>query len=70
MEQFYYQPNTNQTAVIRYLPDEQIAKLRSEVDIVHINLNVFEEMISNLEPGRENPLDWELFTVNMNIIED
>ncbi|UJR11771.1 hypothetical protein I4U23_015951 [Adineta vaga] len=54
--------NTNTPPVIRHLPDEHIAKLRSELDLVHVNLDVFEEMIANLEPGQEHSEDWQLFT--------
>ncbi|CAF0815974.1 unnamed protein product [Adineta steineri] len=57
-----YQHDTNTSPVIRHLPDEQIAKLRSELDLVHINLDVFEEMIAKLKPGYEHAEDWQLFT--------
>ncbi|KFD50315.1 hypothetical protein M513_08815 [Trichuris suis] len=41
----------------RNVSDEQLAKLRSELDIVNENLNVFREMLSELQPGQEDPDD-------------
>lgn len=39
---------------------EQVAKLRSELDIVQTNAQVFGEMLVTLQPGDENPEDFEL----------
>ena len=39
---------------------EQMAKLRSELDIVEGNVRVLNEMLSELQPGEENPDDYEL----------
>ncbi|XP_035224423.1 TOM1-like protein 2 [Stegodyphus dumicola] len=42
------------------LNPEQLAKLRSELDIVQGNMKVFGEMLTELTPGREHPQDLEL----------
>lgn len=42
---------------------DQIAKLRSELDIVQTNAQVFGEMLVTLQPGEENPQDFELLMV-------
>lgn len=39
---------------------EQLAKLRSELDIVEGNVRVLNEMLSELQPGDENADDYEL----------
>eukprot|EP00111_Clytia_hemisphaerica_P015839 TCONS_00046788-protein len=39
---------------------EQMAKLRSELDIVEGNVRVLNEMLSELQPGKENSGDYEL----------
>lgn len=39
---------------------EQLAKLRSELDIVQGNMKVFGEMLTELTPGKEHPQDLEL----------
>ncbi|XP_014663210.1 PREDICTED: LOW QUALITY PROTEIN: TOM1-like protein 2 [Priapulus caudatus] len=39
---------------------EQLAKLRSELDIVMGNMRVFGEMLTELQPGRVDPADLEL----------
>ncbi|CAF2779530.1 unnamed protein product [Rotaria sp. Silwood2] len=59
-----YLNNSNRTVIIRHLSDEQIGKLRSELDIVHINVEVLDEMLATLEPGNEHQQDWQLLTVN------
>ena len=38
---------------------EQIAKLRSELDVVQNNAQVFGEMLITLQPGEEHPQDLE-----------
>ncbi|CAF3732398.1 unnamed protein product [Adineta steineri] len=48
-----YPIHNNQTA-------DQIGKLRSELDIVQTNAQVFGEMLVTLQPGEENPQDFEL----------
>jgi hypothetical protein len=42
---------------------DQIAKLRSELDIVQNNVQVFGEMLITMQPGDENPQDFELLMV-------
>lgn len=42
------------------LSPEQLAKLRSELDIVSGNLQVLREMLSELAPGHEDPEDLQL----------
>jgi hypothetical protein len=44
---------------------EQIAKLRSELDVVQTNAQVFGEMLVTLQPGEEDPQDFELLTVEI-----
>ncbi|KAG8197534.1 hypothetical protein JTE90_007270 [Oedothorax gibbosus] len=39
---------------------EQLAKLRSELDIVQGNMKVFGEMLTEMTPGKEHPQDLEL----------
>ncbi|OUC40718.1 VHS domain protein [Trichinella nativa] len=51
----------NSTLLACYrVSDEQLAKLRSELDVVNGNLAVFREMLSELNPGNEAPDDWAL----------
>ncbi|KAK2169905.1 hypothetical protein LSH36_6g13051 [Paralvinella palmiformis] len=42
------------------LAPEQLAKLKSELDIVQQNINVFSEMLTEITPGQEHPNDLEL----------
>jgi len=42
---------------------EQIAKLRSELDVVQTNAQVLGEMLITLQPGEEHPQDLDLLTV-------
>lgn len=44
---------------------EQVAKLRSELDVVQTNLQVFGEMLVTLQPGDEDPQDFELLRVRI-----
>ncbi|CAF1408379.1 unnamed protein product [Rotaria sp. Silwood1] len=46
--------------VLRQMTPEQIAKLRSELDVVQTNVQVFGEMLVTLQPGEEHPLDLDL----------
>jgi len=46
---------------------EQMAKLRSELDIVEGNVKVLNEMLSELQPGQENPDDYTLLVVSHSI---
>lgn len=39
---------------------DQLAKLRSELDVVQGNMKVFNEMLNELNPGKENKDDWDL----------
>ncbi|CAH1398791.1 unnamed protein product [Nezara viridula] len=43
------------------LTAEQMAKLRSDLDILQTNMTVFGEMINEMTPGNEHPSDLELF---------
>jgi hypothetical protein len=45
------------------MPAEHVAKLRSELDVVQTNAQVFGEMLITLQPGEENPQDFELLMV-------
>lgn len=42
---------------------EQMAKMRSELDIVEGNVRVLSEMLSELQPGQEEPNDYQLLVV-------
>lgn len=54
------QPSSeNVTSPLNLLPD-QLAKLRSELDVVQGNMRVFGEMLTELTPGQEHPSDMEL----------
>ena len=46
------------------LAPEQLAKLKSELDIVQQNINVFSEMLTEITPGQEHPNDLELLQVS------
>lgn len=39
---------------------EQLAKLRSELDVVNANLNVLRDLLSGLTPGQETPDEYHL----------
>ncbi|CAF1215541.1 unnamed protein product, partial [Didymodactylos carnosus] len=49
---------------IRSLTAEQVAKLRSELDVVETNVQVFGEMLVTLIPGEEHIKDYQLLTVS------
>ena len=42
---------------------EQMSKLRNELNIVEQNGKVFNEMLSELNPGKEDPDDYQLLVV-------
>jgi hypothetical protein len=42
---------------------DQIAKLRSELDVVQTNAQILGEMLITLQPGEEHPQDFNLLTV-------
>ena len=44
---------------------DHVAKLRSELDVVQTNAQVFGEMLVTLQPGEENPQDFELLMVRL-----
>jgi hypothetical protein len=48
----------SQQVVLRQMTPEQIAKLRSELDVVQTNAQVFGEMLITLQPGEEHPQDF------------
>ncbi|CAF4609116.1 unnamed protein product [Rotaria sp. Silwood1] len=56
---FSHSVSNNQTGA-QSMSAEQIAKLRSELDIVQTNAEVFGEMLITLQPSDENPQDFEL----------
>lgn len=47
------------------LGPEQLAKLRSELDIVQENMTILNEMLTELVPGKEHPSDRELLVVSI-----
>lgn len=51
------------------LNTEQLAKLRSELDIVQGNVKVFGEMLTEMTPGQENREDLELLQVEITVPE-
>ena len=54
---------TNLEGALRLTP-EQLAKLRSELDIVQENMTILNEMLTELTPGKEHPSDLELLVVS------
>lgn len=42
---------------------EQLGKIRSELDIVHGNIRVMSEMLTEMTPGQEEPGDLQLLQV-------
>ena len=49
--------------VLRQITAEQLAKLRSELDVVQTNGQIFGEMLITLQPGEEHPADFQLLMV-------
>jgi len=49
------------------LDTEQMAKLRSELDVVQQNCQVFGEMLTEQTPGHEQPDDWALMQVSISV---
>ena len=47
---------------------EQIAKLRSELDVVQNNAQVLGEMLITLQPGEEHPQDLDFLNVKKTLI--
>jgi len=45
------------------MTEEQVAKLRSELDVVQTNAQVLGEMLITLQPGEEHPQDLDLLVV-------
>jgi hypothetical protein len=56
-------PINHEPTVLRQMTAEQIAKLRSELDVVQTNAQVFGEMLVTLQPGEEHPQDFEFLMV-------
>lgn len=48
------------TMPVSGLNSDQLAKLRSELDVVQGNVRIFQEMLTELVPGQEHPSDLEL----------
>ena len=46
------------------LNQEQLSKLNSELDVVQQNYKVFNEMLTEMTPGQEDPSDLELLQVS------
>ena len=44
---------------------EQLGKIRSELDIVHGNISVMSEMLTEMTPGQEEPGDLQLLQVKL-----
>lgn len=55
----------NERVIVRQITAEQLAKLRSELDVVQTNGQIFGEMLVTLQPGEEHPQDLELLTVSI-----
>ena len=53
----------HEQTVVRQMTAEQVAKLRSELDVVQTNAQIFGEMLVILQPGEEHPQDLELLMV-------
>ena len=45
------------------LKPEQVAKLLSELDVVRRNMDIMNEVLSEVEPGKETPDDTQLLDV-------
>jgi hypothetical protein len=52
----------SQQVVVRQMTPDQIAKLRSELDVVQTNAQILGEMLITLQPGEEHPQDFNLLT--------
>ena len=46
------------------LKPEQVAKLLSELDVVRRNMDIMNELLSEVEPGKETPDDMQLLDVS------
>ena len=46
------------------LKPEQVAKLLSELDVVRRNMDIMNEVLSEVEPGKETPDDIQLLDVS------
>ena len=46
------------------LKPEQVAKLLSELDVVRRNMDIMNEVLSEVEPGKETPDDTQLLDVS------
>ena len=46
------------------LKPEQVAKLLSELDVVRRNMDIMNEVLSEVEPGKETPDDMQLLDVS------
>ncbi|XP_013782008.1 TOM1-like protein 2 [Limulus polyphemus] len=55
-----HQVNPIQSLSSVSLSSEQLAKLRSELDVVEGNMKVFGEMLTEMTPGKGHTSDWEL----------
>lgn len=47
---------------------EQLGKIRSELDIVHGNISVMSEMLTEMTPGQEESGDLQLLQVKIIIV--
>lgn len=47
---------------------EQLGKIRSELDIVHGNITVMSEMLTEMTPGQEEAGDLQLLQVKMSFL--
>ncbi len=60
--------SSSHSNAIQTMPAEQVAKLRSELDVVQTNAQVFGEMLITLQPGEEDPQDFELLMVKNSLM--
>ncbi|XP_014243358.1 TOM1-like protein 2 isoform X2 [Cimex lectularius] len=54
-------PGSSMGEITSPLSQEQLTKLREDVDILQTNMTIFGDMLSEMSPGNEHPSDIELF---------
>lgn len=42
------------------MPQDQIAKIQSELEVVSTNMTILAEMLNEMKPGQEDPEDYKL----------
>ena len=58
-------PRVHRGGPIGPLKPEQVAKLLTELEVVRKNMDLMNELMSENEPGKENPEDMQLLDVRM-----